>query len=233
MGLFTRRGKAGPAPEGESPQSVVPEGEPGVDRDWDRRVDGPFDVSERPDVEGYVDFGALRIPPVSGMTLRMDVESDSRRVVGVTCGIGESTLQVQAFAAPRSEGIWDGIRAELAESIRKAGGALHEQQGLLGTELLTKLPSQGPDDQVVYQNARFYGVDGPTWFLRLVVHGPGATQHALLRQLLAFARGIVVDRGQEPRPPRELLDLTPPPVPAHAEDSSGQTREDDPAEGAS
>jgi len=232
VGLFTKRDKGGSPPEAETAQSSVPEGEPGVDRDWERRHDGPFDAAERPDVEGYVDFGALRIPPVNGMTLRMDVESESRRVVGVTCALGESTLQVQAFAAPRSEGVWDGIRAELAESIRKAGGALHEQQGLMGTELLTKLPSRGPDDQVVYQSARFYGVDGPTWFLRLVIHGPAATQPAQLRQMLTFARAIVVDRGQEPKPPRELLDLSPPPVPPAADGGVEESAEDETAEGA-
>jgi len=225
VALF-KRDKHRSAPEEERLDPVVPEGEPGVDRDWERRVDGPFDVSERPELAAHLDFGALRIPPVAGMTLRMDMEADTRRVVGVTCGIGESTLQVQAFAAPRSQGIWDEIRAELSEGVRKAGGALREQPGLMGTELVTKLPSQGPQDQVVYQSARFYGVDGPTWFLRLVVHGPAATEQARLRELLGFARQIVVDRGHEPKPPRELLDLTPPPVQTDAEGGAGPTRVD-------
>jgi hypothetical protein len=212
VGLFTKRDK-GRSSSQEPLEPEVPEGEPGVDRAWERAVDGPFDIAERPEVEGYLDFGALRVPRVAGMTLRMDVQADTRHVVGLTCGMGESTVQVQAFAAPRSEGVWDGIRAELAEGIRKAGGALQEQRGLLGTELMTKLPSKGPEEQVVYQSARFYGVDGPKWFLRLVVHGPAATDHDQLRQMVAFARSIVVDRGQEPKPPRELLELTPPPPP--------------------
>jgi len=235
VGLFSKRDKARSAPSQDEAEPVVPAGEPGVDRDWERRLDGPFDSSERPEPGGLVDFGAVRIPPVSGMTLRMDVEADSHRVVGVTCELGESTVQVQAFAAPRSQGIWDEIRAELAEGIRKAGGALHEQQGLMGTELLTKLPAQGPDGQVVYNSARFYGVDGPTWFLRLVIHGPGATQHAALRRLTAFAREIVVDRGHEPKPPRELLELTPPPVQpdaAEAEPSARAATDTDTAAGA-
>src|SRR5690606_2389149 len=72
VGIFGRR-KATAAPEPEQVEAVTetaPPGEPGVDRDWERRFDGPYDVSERPDIEGRVDLGALRVPAVRGMELR-------------------------------------------------------------------------------------------------------------------------------------------------------------------
>jgi hypothetical protein len=49
--------------------------------------------------------------------------------------------------------------------------------------------------------------------------------------MLTFARAIVVDRGQEPKPPRELLDLSPPPVPPAADGGAEETAEDETAEG--
>ncbi len=38
--------------------------------------------------------------------------------------------------------------------------------------------------------------------------------------MLAFVREIIVDRGDEPRPPRELLALTPPKAAATAGEGS-------------
>ena len=63
---------------------------------------------------------------------------------------------------------------------------------------------QGPVD------LRFVGVDGPRWFLRVVVNGPAAADDAQMAPVLSFVRSIVVRRGDEPRPPREVLELTAP-----------------------
>ncbi len=210
MGLFSKRSTRGhEADASADDERAVPEGEPGVDRDWDRVVDGPFDVSQRPDAENRLDCGALSLPAVS-MELRFDVEQDTRRVVGVTCGFGDSKVQIQVFAAPRSAGIWDDIRGEIMAAIQQAGGSVTEHHGTMGTELHTRLPSRTPNGETVYQPARFVGVNGPKWFLRAVIHGPAAVNEEQAAAMLAFVRQIIVDRGDEPRPPRELLALTPP-----------------------
>ncbi len=216
MGLFSKRSTRRSDEEVTSDAaSVEPEGEPGVDRDWDRVVDGPFDVSQRPDAQDRIDCGAVSLPAVS-MELRFDIEQDTRRVVGVTCGFGASKVQVQVFAAPRSSGIWDDIRGEIVAAIKQAGGSVTEQQGTMGAELHTRLPSRTPSGETVFQPARFVGVDGPKWFLRAVVHGPAAVEEEQARAMLGFVREIIVDRGDEPRPPRELLALTPPKAAASA-----------------
>jgi len=212
VGIFGRR-KATAAPEPEQVEAVTetaPPGEPGVDRDWERRFDGPYDVSERPDIEGRVDLGALRVPAVRGMELRLDVEKETGRVVGVTCGIAGSNLQLQAFAAPRSSGLWLDIRREIAEGVRKTGGSAEMVDGFFGTELLCRLPGRAPDGRVAIQPARFIGVDGPRWFLRAVVHGPAAVDQTTMAPLVKVIREVVVVRGDEARPPREVLALTPP-----------------------
>lgn len=211
MGIFGRS-KKNQTDEVEETGPVTPEGEPGVDRDWDRVFDGPYDVSERPEVKGRVDLGALRVPAVPGMEMRLDVEKESSRIVGLTCTIQGSKLQLQAFAAPRSEGLWADIRKGLAEGVTAAEGtATIDSAGVMGKELLTQMPvkdASGTTTAVVTN--RFIGVDGPRWFLRAVVNGPAATEARQLEVVRKFLRQVVVDRGTEPRPPREVLALTAP-----------------------
>lgn len=210
MGIFGRKKNQPTQPEEDlTPQ--VPEGEPGVDRDWERVHDGPYDIAEQPEVKGRVDLGALRVPAVQGMQMRLDMEKKSNKIVGITCTIGTSKLQLQAFAAPRSEGLWEEIREGLVEGVRGAGGSADvAEDSVLGQELLARMPTQDANGKVVYQPNRFLGVDGPRWFLRGVVNGPAASDPAQLTTIRAFIRQVVVDRGSEPRPPREVLELTAP-----------------------
>lgn len=214
MALFSRKqDRSEPELEADDTTAVPepPEGEVGVDRDWDRVVDGPWDVDERPDLGQRLDLGALRVPAAAGMELRLDIEPGSNTMVGVTCSIGGSRLQIQAFAAPRSLGLWDDIRDEIAEGIRKAGGTADDGDGVMGTELRCRMPGVGADGRVAFQPARFIGVDGPRWFLRAVLNGPAASDDAQYKALLSYLRQVVVVRGDVPMPPREIIALTPPP----------------------
>ncbi len=195
----------------EETEPTVPEGEPGVDRDWQRPFDGPYDVSEREDLKGRVDLGALRVPAVRGMEMRLDIEKGSNRIVGVTCTFGSSKLQLQAFAAPRSEGLWEEIRQGLVDGVTAAGGSCQvDSEGVMGQELLARMPGRDSAGRVSYSPNRFIGVDGPRWFLRAVINGPAATDAKQLATVRTFLRQVVVDRGTDPRPPREVLSLTPP-----------------------
>jgi hypothetical protein len=186
------------------------EGEPGVDRDWVRAEDGPYDVEEWPELDGRLDLGALRVPVGRGMQIRLDLEQGSGRVIGVTLTFGASHAQLQAFAAPRSFGLWDELRPELARGLVDSGGAAEVVGGTMGKELKARMPGRAPDGRVSFQPARFIGVDGPRWFLRIVVNGPAAGDEKQLRAILGMLRRTVVVRGDEPRPPREVLTLTPP-----------------------
>jgi hypothetical protein len=133
-------------------------------------------------------------------------------------------VQLQAFAAPRTRGIWDDIRAEIAESIVAQGGTADEQRGVLGTELRTRMPSAGPDGRTVFAPARFLGVDGPRWFLRAVLSGRAAIDDDAAAPLLEVVRGTVVVRGDSAMAPRELLPLQLPQEPAT--DAEGEDRDD-------
>lgn len=171
------------------------------------RSEGPFDVTEVDGREGRVDIGALWMRGVPGMELRLEIDQASQQVNAATAVIGDSALQVQAFAAPRSGGLWDEIRAEIASAIETQGGTAEEREGVVGTELRTRMPSVGPDQRTVFAPATFLGVDGPRWFLRGVLSGRAAIDDAAAEPLVAVFRAVVVVRGTEPMAPRELLPL--------------------------
>jgi hypothetical protein len=173
----------------------------------DRRANGPFDVSEVSSRDGYVDLGALLIAPRDGLQLRLEVEEATQRVVAVTMDLEGSSLQLQAFAAPRSEGLWDEIREQLGQSVGGQGGQVEEIPGEYGVELMAKLPAGAPDGSQGYRVARFIGVDGPRWFLRGVFGGEAAMDREAAAGLEDLFRKIVVIRGENPMPPRELLQL--------------------------
>lgn len=168
---------------------------------------GPLDREDVHSLNGRLDLGSLWITGVPGMELRIEVEQESGRLVGATAVLGESALQLHAFAAPRKAGVWDGIRDELAQSIATGGGTAEEAEGPWGTELRTRMPSAGPDGRTVFAPARFIGIDGPRWFLRAVLSGRAAIEDAAAEPLLDFLRRVVVVRGDEPMAPREVLPL--------------------------
>jgi len=170
------------------------------------RPDGPWDSTEVEDAaEGRVDLGGLLVPGVDGMELRVEVAGDS--IVAATLVLGSSAIQLQAFAAPRSEGIWGEVRQEIASGITQQGGVVDEVEGPLGWELRAQVPVQLPDGTNGVQLVRFVGCDGPRWFLRGVISGQGAVQPAAAGVLESVFRDTVVLRGESPMAPRDPIVL--------------------------
>jgi hypothetical protein len=128
----------------------------------------------------------------------------------ITVVSGESGLQLQAFAAAKSGGLWDEVRAEITAEVARNGGESSEAEGPFGTELRVRIipaePVQGgPGGE--RQPVRFLGVDGPRWFLRGLITGPAADQEDLAVPLERVFGGVVVVRGDHPVPPREMLEI--------------------------
>ena len=194
------------------------------------RSNGPFDRSEVKDLDDRLDFGSVALRPQPGMELRLDVDQEAGNITGITAVLGESVCQVQVFAAPKSRGIWDDIRDEIADGLITGGGAATEKLGPLGIELAVRIPARGNDGRTTYSAARFTGVDGPRWFLRAVFSGAAATDDAAAGALLEFVRDTVVLRGHEARAPRELLDLKVPDAVAEAAEEDNDSQMLDPFE---
>ncbi|HEX5534351.1 MAG TPA: DUF3710 domain-containing protein [Actinomycetales bacterium] len=189
-------------------------------------ANGPLDVTDADDDVNRIDLGALRIPPREGMELRLELEEANQRVVAVTVTLGESSVQMQAFAAPRTEGIWDDIRTEIAAQVAKQGGTADEVPGTFGREVLARIPARTPDGRTGHQVARFTGVDGPRWFLRAVFNGPAAVDESAAEDLEQVVRGTVVVRGVEAMAPRDLLPLKLPAQPGGATAGTAEEGED-------
>lgn len=187
------------------------------------RTDGPLDIDEIEEIEDFADLGSLHIKLLDGMKLRLEVEEASGAVIAATCIREGATIQIQAFAAPRSSGIWDDIRVELAESVASQGGSVEMYEGEFGVEMLTRLPAVTDDGKRGERIARFVGVDGPRWFLRGVISGEAVLGDEVATEAIdEVFRTVIVNRGDDPRPPRELLPLK---VPEQVFDTDEQQQE--------
>ncbi|HMM95140.1 DUF3710 domain-containing protein [Phycicoccus sp.] len=215
MSIFRRNKSAEPAapdelddvtPSEVDEEAAADDAEVGTEDEVDRSG-GPHDVADVEGRDGRLDLGAIWVRGLPGMELRLEVEQESQQVNAATAVLGESALQLQAFAAPRSEGLWGEIRREIAMSVERQGGTVEELRTDLGTQLRTRLPSAGPDGRTVFAPATFVGVDGPRWFLRGVLSGRAAIDDDAAEPLLEVFREVVVVRGGDPMAPRELLPL--------------------------
>jgi Protein of unknown function (DUF3710) len=174
----------------------------------DRQSAGPFDYSEVQLAGSFLDLGSILIPTKDGLQVRLEVEEPSQRVIAVTLDFDDSTLQLQAFAAPKSEGLWHSIRQQLADSVQAQGGTAESRVGSLGPELLARLPiSNDSGSQVGTRFTRFVGVDGPKWFVRGVIGGAAITDPVAAAEIDDLFRSVTIRRDSSPLPPGDLLPL--------------------------
>lgn len=177
---------------------------------------GPWDSSEDAGEDvARVDLGGLRVPVPPGTEVRVDVGS-AGEVVAASLVQGSSQMKLNAFAAPRSGGVWAEVRAEITTALRSAGGTAEEVQGTYGPELRATVPTQVPEQGTVLLPARFLGVDGPRWFLRALLTGPAAQDDAAAASLEDALRQVVVVRGADPMAVKDPLPLRLPPDTATA-----------------
>jgi hypothetical protein len=194
--------------------------EPGDEESWDDAGDeaappaetveageaawGPWDAADDIPPLNRVDFGSLQIPVADGFEIQLNIADDQGPLIAVVRD--DSSLQVQAFAATKSGGLWEDVRQEIMTAVVEAGGAAEEAEGPFGPELHVRVPGEPP--QAGLQPIRFLGVDGPRWFLRGVITGPAAVDPAAAAAFEEIFAGLVVVRGDHPVPPRELLEIT-------------------------
>jgi hypothetical protein len=239
--VFRRRRAADSDPQDAVEESVAGELDATADSSGDpdesaapanpSRAGGPWDSIDAPDDDvPRIDLGSLLVPTPDGVELRVDMQDQT--VINATLVHGPNAMQLQAFAAPRSSGIWLEVRDEIAESIRESGGSADLADGPFGAELTARVPPPppeqgGPPRGTPSQPMRFVGVDGPRWFLRGLLSGPAATDPGQARRLLDVFRDTVVVRGGEAMPPRDLLPLR---LPKEAMAHHPDAQQADPAE---
>lgn len=171
---------------------------------------GPWDVNDEdvPDYDDYLDLGSYYLPFLQGIELRVKANRATQQVLGSTITYGSSSLEIEAFAAPKTMGLWDDVRADLIEANKAAS----EVDGVFGTELALPVVVKGGRKVMT----RIVGVDGPRWMLRGIFSGKAATdpEHDETKALNRFFADVVVERGDDPLAPRDLIPMHPPVAPA-------------------
>jgi hypothetical protein len=175
------------------------------------RSAGPFDSSEVDaetlEAEDRIDLGALVITGLPGMELRLQVDEQSGEVQAILLVLEDSALELRAFAAPKTSGIWTEVRREIGAEATRMGGTASETEGPFGTELVLVVPVEDPEGQIFSQTSRVIGVDGPRWLLRATILGRAAVEPDAAPPMEQALRNVVVVRGSEPMAPRESLAL--------------------------
>ena len=185
----------------DAPPSAALERSLAADDEAPPPTSGPWDAEHAPEGVERLDLGSLLIPAIEGVEVRVQANPDGA-VEQIVLVHGNSALQLGVFAAPRSEGIWDEVRAEIAAAMKADGAAPREFDGPYGVELAARVNTpEGPAD------VRFVGVDGPRWMVRALFQGLAAADPAQEGVLGDCLRGLVVVRDEEARPVREALPL--------------------------
>ena len=183
--------------ESDDESAVAPEDE------FDRS-EGPLDLGEAEEEDAAaaerLDLGALQVPLIDGLEVRVEVDPQTQQPLAITLVLGEGAVQVRAFAAPKSGGGWAESRGEIRSSISGGGGLVDEKSGTFGTELHTTAYFKDDDGNEQPQRMRFIGVDGPRWMVQGVLLGDG-TDPSRAAGLESVFRSLVVARGDEPMPP--------------------------------
>ena len=211
--------------------------------DW--RGDGPWDIGEVDDLEGTdegqrIDLGSLIVTGVAGAELRLQVAEDTNEIVSAMLVIEtkvpdpagrsgatqtvSSALELGAYAAPRSGGLWSELREEISEAATAQGGSASLREGPFGVELHRFIPVTTPEGEQGYQPSRMWVAEGPRWLLRGIVYGQAAVEDDLespvVADVLAAFRQVIVRRGEEAMAPGDLLPLSMPSTVTAAGDST-------------
>lgn len=206
---------------------------------------GPYDLDDAPgDGIHRIDLGSLAVPVPAGVTVDVlpavdappavgvPLAADGLPVVGVLLAereavavvtAGRAVLTIVAYAAPKSRGLWDDVRAGLAAAVPPAvapaelaevpadpaadaspgvPGAFAEVVGECGPELrLTVAVGEQP------WQVRVLGFDGPRWFLRATLAAPVTAMAEADVLLAAVLRRVIVLRGTRAVPSGAALPL--------------------------
>ncbi|MEO3794101.1 DUF3710 domain-containing protein [Nonomuraea sp. B10E15] len=160
------------------------------------RESGPWDADEPHPGTDRIDLGGLRLPHNPDFDVRLASVGDQH--VGVVALYEDSSLQLQALAAPRSSGLWDEVKAKILAQAKH----LEEREGPFGSELAGEMKADGNS-----RPARYLGIDGPRWFLLAVISGKAAVDETVATAYIDFIKDVVVVRGDEPMAREEPIPL--------------------------
>lgn len=223
--MFRRRPKGQRAPDDPGPdQDSAPDAAAQEDEAPSKpeRPHGPWDVDELDDRPSHtaprLDLGGLRIRPLAGMRVQMQVDQSTGKSTSVLLVSEQAAVQLMAIAAAKSTPLWPQTKAALYADAMRRGGSAKEGDGPWGPVLRMTLPAQSSDGAKGVQPSVVIGIDGPRWLLRATLIGKAAIDQEQMNRLMSIVQDTVVVRGSDPMAPGEIIALTPPPRPESAVD---------------
>lgn len=192
------------------------------------REEGPWDASEREideDDDSYIDLGAMIVKGGEDFELQIPTDPDTGETGAVVLVGEDSAVELRVFAAARSAGLWDEVRAEILGEVANLGGEVEEVDGPFGKELHIQVPVETPDGQQAVQPSRIVGIDGPRWLLRGTFMGRSALEPDAEGTLELAVRDVVVVRGTAPMAPREMIPVVLPAGAVRVEESDDDERD--------
>jgi hypothetical protein len=212
--VFRRRRRRGGGDNGDvGAPAEVPEAPPVEQQAKTARPDGPFDITEVDPAEPAqrrINLGGLLVRPGEGMRLQIQVDERSGTGTGVMLLDGEAAVAMIAVAAPRSSGLWEQTRSQIAVDAAGRGGTVDEAAGPFGTELRLVVPVTTAEGKKAVQASRVVGIDGPRWLLRATFLGTATTDAKAYARLVKVVRQTVVVRGDRPMAPGDVIPVQPP-----------------------
>ncbi|KAA1399617.1 DUF3710 domain-containing protein [Aeromicrobium ginsengisoli] len=176
----------------------------------DVRANGPWDISEKtPDGDdSYVDLGPLLVRARDAYSIQLPAEGEAGQIASAVLVAEDSALELRAFAATRSGGLWDEVRDDLILEVARLEGECEQVDGLFGPELRVSVPVDLSDGEKGFQPSRIVAVEGPRWLLRGTFLGEVGLNPVDDGPLMDAFKDVIVVRGVEARIPREALLLT-------------------------
>jgi len=174
------------------------------------RSEGPWDITEV-DVAGeqsYVDLGGMMVKGRPGFEVQIPPDPKTGDPAAVVFVNDEAALELRAFAAKRSGGLWEEVRSDIAGEAARLNGECEVRDGRHGSELHLKVPGKTSEGADAVQPSRIVGVEGPRWFLRGTFYGKAAVEPDDDGLLESAFRDVVINRGDGPMAPREALPIT-------------------------
>ncbi|KRC63545.1 hypothetical protein ASE12_01450 [Aeromicrobium sp. Root236] len=197
---MVRRRKQEQSQEDVEPEETAP----------DVRANGPWDITEKtPDGDrSYIDLGPLLVRARDAYSIQLPAEGEEGQIASAVLVAEDSALELRAFAATRSGGLWDEVRDDLILEVARLNGECEQVDGPFGPELRVTVPVDLPDNEKGFQPSRIVAVEGPRWLLRGTFLGEVALNPSDDGPLMDAFRDVIVVRGIEARIPREALLLT-------------------------
>ncbi|QPK94653.1 DUF3710 domain-containing protein [Actinomyces sp. zg-332] len=168
-------------------------------------IHGPYDISQAHEKNKYLNMGALRIPAIPDMQVIPDPSPQEGYYTSVTLVLEESALNLMVLSDSKSGGLWAELLELLSEDFNSQSANPIETAGRYGREIVATVTASTPDGRKGTEKMRFIGVEGPRWVLRAIVTGKAMHDEETEKIIENVFEKVIVDRGENPIPPGEIL----------------------------